>query len=250
MSLPAAFALLVAAFATALLSSVFGMAGGLVLMGVLALILPVQAAFVTHGVLQLAANGGRAFLQRSHIRWAVLEAYAVGALGASGLVLLLAFTPSKGLLYLALGLTPLLTWLPGERLRLDAERPLHAVLAGLSVTGLNLTAGVAGPLLDIFFVRTTMSRHAVVATKAATQVLAHLAKTLVYGAALFQAGGEGMPPLWVFALALPLSFAGTRAGGLILDRMSDDGFRRWTRWIVTGIGAFYLLEAGRLMLTG
>ena len=248
MSLPAALALLVAAFGTALLSSVFGMAGGLVLMGVLALILPVQAAFVTHGVLQLAANGARALLQRRHIRCSILAGYAVGALAASGLVVLLAFSPSRPLLFLCLGLTPLLTWLPGDRLRLDAERPAHAVLAGLSVTGLNLTAGVAGPLLDVFFVRTTLSRHAVVATKAATQVLAHLAKTLVYGAALFRAGGEAMPPAWVLGLALPLSFAGTHAGGRILDRLSDEGFRRWTRWIVTGIGAVYLVQAARLLL--
>lgn len=131
MSLPAALALLVAAFGTALLSSVFGMTGGLVLMGVLALFLPMQAAFVTHGVLQLAANGGRAVLQRGHIRWKILVGYALGALAASGLVLLLAFSPSRPLLFLCLGLTPLLTWIPGTRLRLDAERPLHAVLAGL-----------------------------------------------------------------------------------------------------------------------
>lgn len=248
MSPSAALVLLAAAFGTALLSSIFGMAGGLVLMGVLALILPVQAAFVTHGVLQLVANGGRAFLQRSHIRWKVLAGYAVGALAASGLVAFLAFSPSRPLLFLCLGLTPLLTWLPGDRLRLDAERPAHAVLAGLSVTGLNLTAGVAGPLLDVFFVRTGMSRHAVVATKAATQVLAHLAKTVVYGAALFRTGGEGMPAAWILALAIPLSLAGTQAGGLVLDRMSDAVFRRWTRWIVTGIGVFYLVQAARLML--
>ena len=66
MSLVAGFVLLLSAFATALLSGVFGMAGGLVLMGVLALILPVQAAFVTHGVLQLAANGWRALSNAWH----------------------------------------------------------------------------------------------------------------------------------------------------------------------------------------
>jgi hypothetical protein len=30
--------------------------------------------------------------------------------------------------------------------------------------------------------------------------------------------------------------------------MSDAGFRRWTRWIVTGIGVAYLVQAARLML--
>lgn len=241
--------ILVAAFGTALLSSVFGMAGGLVLMGILALVLPVQAAFVTHGVLQLVANGGRAVLQRGHIRWGVVFSYGVGSLAASAIVLWLAFTPSRALLFLCLGLTPLLTWLPGDRLRLDAEQPAHAMLAGLSVTGLNLAAGVAGPLLDVFFVRTTMTRHAVVATKAATQVLAHLAKAVVYGTALARIGGAGMPPAGIVALALPLSFAGTLAGGRILDRLSDAAFRRWTRWIVTVIGVFYLIQAVRLLLS-
>jgi len=214
---------------------VFGMAGGLVLMGVLALILPVQAAFVTHGVLQLAANGWRALIQRGHIRWAVIGWYGLGSLVAATVVLLLAFSPSRPLLFLCLGLTPLLTWLPGDRMRLDAERPAHAVLAGISVTGLNLTAGVAGPLLDIFFVRTGMTRHAVV-------------KTVVYGVGILQMGGQGMPPVWLLALALPLSFAGTAVGARLLDRMSDAGFRRWTRWIVTGIGVVYLVQAARLLL--
>ena len=49
---------------------------------------------------------------------------------------------------------------------------------------MNLTAGVAGPLLDIFFVRTALTRHAIVATKAATQVFSHLMKIMVYGAPL------------------------------------------------------------------
>lgn len=248
MSLSAGLVLLAAAFGTAMLSSVFGMAGGLVLMGVLAVLLPVRAAFVTHGVLQLAANGSRAVMQRQHIRWRILLAYAAGSLAASALVLVLAFTPSRPLLYLCLGLTPLLTWLPGDRLQLDAERPSHALLAGLSVTGLNLTAGVAGPLLDIFFVRTSLTRHQVVATKAATQVLAHLAKIIVYGSGLLAMDGTGAPAPWILLLALPLSFAGTYAGGQLLDRMSDADFRRWTRWIVTAIGVFYLIQAARLLL--
>ena len=54
--------LVATAFVTAALSGVFGMAGGLVLMGALALVLPVSAAFVTHGILQLVANGWRAIL--------------------------------------------------------------------------------------------------------------------------------------------------------------------------------------------
>ena len=248
MTLIAALFVIAMAFVTATLSGVFGMAGGLVLMGALALVLPVQAAFVTHGILQLVANGWRAILHRKHVRWDIVGWYGAASLLAGLIVGILSFTPSKPFLFLMLGLVPFLTWLPQSWIRLDAGKPPQAFLSGLTVTGLNLTAGVAGPLLDIFFVRTELTRHAIVATKAATQVFSHLAKILVYGAPLFAGTGVGLPPLWVFALGIPLSMAGTAVGGLILNRVTDVDFKRWTRWIITAIGVSYLIQAAQLLL--
>ena len=248
MTFPAAAFVIGMAFVTAMLSGVFGMAGGLVLMGALAFVLPVQAAFVTHGILQLVANGWRAILHRRHVRWDIVGWYAAASFVAALVVAALSFTPSKPLLFLLLGLVPFLTWLPERWIRLDAAKPAHAFLSGLSVTGVNLTAGVAGPLLDIFFVRTDLTRHAIVATKAATQVFAHLAKIVVYGAPLFAGTAVGMPPLWVFALAIPLSMAGTAVGGAILNRVTDVNFKRWTRWIITAVGISYLIQAAQLLM--
>ena len=248
MSVVAASIVVILSFFTAALSGVFGMAGGLVLMGGLALVLPVSAAFVTHGLLQLVANGWRAVLHRRHVAWRIVGIYAVGSLTAGVVVSLIALTPSKPALFLFMGLLPGLLWLPKSWIKLDAARPGQALLSGLMVTGVNLTAGVAGPLLDIFFVRTELTRHVIVATKAATQVFAHLAKIVVYGAPLIAAQGKGLPPWWVFALAVPLSMAGTAVGGVILDRLSDVNFKRWTRLIVTGVGLTYLVQATQLFM--
>jgi len=242
----AALSLLFTAFLTAFLSGIFGMAGGLVLMGVLALTLPVSAAFVTHGLLQIVANGWRAMLHRRHIAWPILWNYAVASILAAVAVFAIGYMPSRPLLFLLLGLVPLLVWVPKHRLRLDASKRSHALASGFLVTGLNLSAGVAGPLLDIFFVRTELNRHQIVATKAATQVFSHLAKVAVYGFPLLSATQGGMPPWWLLALAVPLSMAGTTAGGRVLDRMSDANFKRWTAWIVTAIGAVYLWQAWEL----
>ena len=241
-ALAAAF-VLVAALVTSAVSGVLGMAGGLLLMGALLLVLPVTTAFVVHGLLQLVANGWRAFLQREHLRAAVVAWYALGAVIAGAAVALVAYVPSRTLTYLFLGLVPALVWLPKGVLRLDAARPAHAVAAGACVTAVNLVAGVAGPLLDVFFVRTTLGRHTVVATKAATQVLSHAAKVVLYGGAA--ASGAGVPWL-VVLLAVPLSMLGTALGGRVLDRMSDTGFRSATRWVVSGIGVVYLVQAARL----
>ena len=251
-ALIAAF-IVASAFATALLSGIFGMAGGLVLMGALALVLPVSAAMVTHGVLQIVANAWRAILLRGHIEWRIVGHYAIASLAAGLMVALLSFVPSKPVLYVLLGLVPLLVWLPPGLLALDAARRPHALASGFVVTSVNLLAGVAGPLLDVFFVRTALGRHAIVATKAATQVFSHLAKVAVYGLPMAASWGDaasGLPQWWVFALAVPLSMLGTATGGRLLDRMNDVNFKRFTRWIVTAIGALYLLQGAALLLRG
>ena len=238
------------AFVTAAISGVFGMAGGLLLKGAIALVLPVSATFVVHGVLQLVANGWRAILHRAHVDLRVVAGFALGSIAAAGLMASIALEPTRATLFLLMGLSPLLVWLPPSWIRLDATRPEQAILCGFSVTGVNLTAGVAGSFLDIFFVRTAMTRHAIVATKAATQVFSHMMKVAVYGAPLLAAGGHGLPPWWFFALAIPLSMVGTAVGGLALNRISDVNFKRYLRLILTVIGCLYLAQAGQLYLHG
>ncbi len=244
MTLLASAFVLVAAFVTATVSGVLGMAGGLLLMGCLLLVLPATTAFVAHGLLQLVSNGWRTWLHRRHVQGRIVGWYAVGSAVAALAVAAVAYVPSKPLTYLFLGLVPLLVWLPKGVVRLDASRPAHAVAAGLAVTAVNLVAGVAGPLLDVFFVRTRLGRHAVVATKAATQVLSHGAKIVIYGGPLL-AGGDSLPYA-VLALAVPLSMLGTVVGGRLLDRMSDAGFASATRWVVSAVGVAYLVQAARL----
>ena len=250
MSLAAGLFLILAAFVTAALSGVFGMAGGLMLKGAIALVLPVSATFVTHGLLQLVANGWRAILHRRHLAWRIVAIYAAGSLAAGLIMASVAVEPTKATLFLLMGIVPAILWVPQRWVRLDAGRTPDALLCGLSVTGLNLTAGVAGPLLDVFFVRTALTRHEIVATKAATQVFSHLAKIVVYGAPLIALGGKGLPPWWVFAFAVPLSMAGTAVGGLILERLSDVHFKAMSRLIVTATGLVYLVGAAQLYLRG
>ncbi|WP_293904915.1 sulfite exporter TauE/SafE family protein [Phenylobacterium sp.] len=242
--------IIAAAFLTAAISGVFGMAGGLMLKGALALVLPVSATFVAHGLLQLVANGWRAILHRQHVAWKIVGLFALGSFVAAGIAGLITVVPTTATLYLFMGLVPWLVWMPDRWLKLDARRPEQALLCGLSVTGVNLTAGVAGPFLDIFFVRTSLTRHQIVATKAATQVFSHLMKIAVYGAPLLAVHGKGLPPLWVFALAVPLSMLGTAAGGVVLNRLSDVNFKRYLRLILSVIAVVYLAQAARLYLQG
>jgi len=155
------------------------------------------------------------------------------------------------MVFILLGLTAFLVWIPKSWVDIDAGRPLQAELCGFLVQTLNTLAGVAGPLLDLFFVKTELSRQTVVATKAATQVMAHGVKIAFWGFPLATLlgtpeGAEAFPPLWALAAIIPLSLLGTWLGGLVLERMTDANFRTWTKWIVTATGAVYLIQGAVL----
>ena len=238
--------ILLATLVTAFVSGVFGMAGGLMLMGVLAFLLPVSGAMVVHGAVQSVSNGWRAVLLRRWIDWRVIAIYIGGSTVAFILLFSLTFQLPESWLFIVLGLVPGLIWIPKKRLELDARKPLHAVICGFAVTGLNVVAGVSGPLLDIFFVADGVDRRMVVSTKAATQVISHGVKIAYYIAPALAAGALPQP-VWLLAAA-PLAIIGTTLGARVLHMMSDVQFRNATKWIVTGIGGIYVIR-GLILLT-
>jgi uncharacterized membrane protein YfcA len=239
--------LLVSVLITAFISGVFGMAGGLILMGVLALILPVSSAMVVHGVIQSFSNGWRAVLLRRWIDWPILLIYLTGSATAAAALFFAAFELPKAWLFIVLGLVPAVIWVPKEWIHLDASKPHHAAICGFTVTGLNTVAGVSGPLLDTFFAETERDRRCIVATKAATQVVSHLVKIGYYILPAIAAGA--LPETHWLLIAAPLAIIGTTLGARVLDLMTDIQFRNWTKWIVSGIGIVYVLR-GSLLLIG
>lgn len=228
-----------AVIVTSAISGVFGMAGGLILMLILAQLVAVAPAMVLHGVTQFVSNGWRAVLWRRWIAWRIVGLYALGAAPAILLPLLVAYVPDKATMLILLGAVPYAALALPEAAKLDASRPVHAVLCGFFVGGTQLLAGVAGPLLDVFFVRSALDRRAVVATKAATQAISHVAKVGYYGALLT---GTAMPGLPVFGAAILAALIGTTLAGPLLEKLSNAQFRRWTRAIVLAIGALSLLQ--------
>jgi uncharacterized membrane protein YfcA len=236
----------VATLVTSFISGILGMAGGMILMGVLLALVSLPAAMMLHGISQLAANGWRALMLRHEIDWRVIGGYCAGAGVALGVFALLTIVVSKPVALITMGLTPFVALLLPERWHLNVERPWHSQLCGAVCLTFNLTAGIAGPLLDVFFVRSKMSRQRVVATKAATQSLSHIVKVVYFGTVVTAASDEVTPVL--AATLIALAFVGTSLSRPVLERISDASFRQWTRWTVTTLGVIYLASGVRLLL--
>ena len=68
-----------AVIVTSAISGVFGMAGGLILMLILAQFVAVAPAMVLHGVAQFVSNGWRAVLWRRWIAWRIVGSTATSS---------------------------------------------------------------------------------------------------------------------------------------------------------------------------
>lgn len=244
--------LALAVLGTSFLSGVFGMAGGMILMGLLLLVLPVPAAMVLHGVAQMASNGWRAILWRRKTDWRIVLRYVAGLLCASLLFAFVRFVPPRELVLVCLGLIPFLVVLTPEKFVPQAEHRWGAEMCGFVNTAIQFVAGVSGPMLDAFFVRSRSDRRTIVATKASCQTVAHFAK-LIYFLSITGATQSGGPQSggsqaaldeWAMAVAVIMAIAGTTLSKLMLDRMSDVQFRRWTRLLIMSIGGVYLVQGG------
>ncbi len=233
-------------FLTALLSGVFGMVGGMLLMGVLLALFSVPDAMILHGIAQTSSNGSRTLLHFKHIQWRIIFYYVLGVLPVSGLFAVFAFVLERPWAIIGLGCAALLTVGLPKKFTFDSAKPLHAVLCGASNTSAHFTIGVTGPLLDIFYLRSTLTRHQILATKATTQTLGHISK-IIYFTLIVKSGWSLDFSWWFYGFIIALTFAGAYLGREILNRFSDGGFRRGMNILLTFSGIVYLIWGGALL---
>ena len=164
------------AILAAILSAIVGMGGGVLLLGVMALLPP---AFVVplHGIVQLGSNTTRTIVFSPHVNWKLVGLYGpfltlgVGAAVALWTVGTLEWIrPLIGLFILFF--LAVRAWSPTFRnVPLWIYPPL-GIIAGL----LTIHVGATGPLIAPFFLRDDLDNEGVIATKAMCQSIGHLLK--------------------------------------------------------------------------
>jgi uncharacterized membrane protein YfcA len=238
--------LLLVMVATSFLSGIFGMAGGMILVGVLLALLPVPAAMVLHAVTQMASNGWRGLLWRRHVRWGPVGAYVTGCVLALLAWSLWRYVPSKPIALIFLGLTPFMVRLVPGSLKPNPESLPQGTFYGAVCMTLMLLTGVAGPLIDSFFLGGKLDRREIVATKAMCQIISHGLKLAYFGGVIDQAAS--LDPVLAI-LAILASMLGTTLAKRILEAMSDTQYRRWANRLITTVASYFVIHGSYLLLT-
>lgn len=243
--LPAVLALVAAA---SFFSGIFGVAGGMMLMGTLVYLLPVSQAMLVHGLAQFVSNGARVVQWRTYIDVKMVVLFLAGSAACTALLAMVRFVPSPTLVLFLLGGSALAILAVPARFAPKITHPPVAVVCGFLAAGLMLTAGVSGTFVDQFFTRTALDRRVVVATKATMQTVLHAVKIGYFASVTAFAIDDAL--LFVLALVPPVAVLGSRLGGVVLERMSDKQFYWWTRRIVFCVGVLYVAIALKRTVLG
>ena len=246
--------LIVAAFITSSISAVLGMGGGIILLGIMALIIPEGYIVVAlHGIVQFISNLTRSFVFRDHIRKDIISQYLPGAilgLSLSSIIIitLISFFQVESATEIKIDfLKPLigifiLWFLFGKRHKIKTKHPHFFGVGALS--GLcTVFIGATGPLIAPFFLKEKLTKENIIANKAACQAISHFGKIplfiLFFEFNYFSELGILVP----LTIAV---FVGTNAGKQVLQFIPEKVFRFLFRGALTIISI--KLIADQLML--
>lgn len=234
----AALLIVASAFTSALTAS-FGLGGGIAMLALLGLFVPVAALIPVHGAVQLGSNTGRAWHQRANVRMDIAAPFIAGSVVGAIIGALLVVQLPDALMKLVLGLFIIvITWtkIPG----MDRLGRAGLALASVVLAVLSMMFGATGPLVSPLFAQFIPDdRKALVATHAAGMTVQHGLKIIVFGLAGF-AFWDWLP----MVLAMIASgYLGTVYGSKVLDRLPEKTFRTWFRIGITVL-ALDLLRRG------
>lgn len=241
----------VSTFLTAILSGIFGMAGGIIMMALLLSLMPVASAMVLHAAIQLVSNGWRCLLWRKHIVWRVTPVYGLGIVAGVIAISFIRYVPDKAIALIVVGSVPLLAMVGERFIRLSILNPVQTFFTSLILTFIQMTGGVVGPLLDLLYNNAPLTRQEIVSTKALTQTVMHLTRLLYFGTLIPLLTGQGGWPEGLSSLHMlgfmVAAIAGTTTAAPILKRIDDRLFKQLSRILIILI-SFYCLGRGVSLL--
>ncbi len=235
--------LVVASCFTSAITAAFGIGGGIAMLALMGLFVPVASLIPVHGAVQLGSNTGRAWHQRAFVRMDIAKPFIAGSVvGAIFGVFLVVQLPDALLKLVLGGFILVLTWarIPG----IDRLSKAGLAVASVVLALLSMLVGATGPLVAVLFARFLQKdRKALIATSAVAMTTQHLLKIVVFGIAGF-AFWDWVPLVAAMILS---GFIGTVYGTGLLERMPEETFRKWFRIGITVL-ALDLLRRGVMAL--
>ena len=231
--------LLTCGFVAATVSGAVGFGGALLLLPVLVFVVGDKSAVPILTMAQLLGNVSRAGFGWREIRWRPVLLFSLGAVPASVLGARV-FVGLDSAIVLRLVGVFLLVFVALRHTALGARRIHERFLApaGAGVGLVSAIAGSAGPLGAAVFLGLKFPAQAYVASEAATAVLMHLVKSIIYGRYAAMSVHDMLRGLLLGSSLV----AGSWMGRKIIDRLPERRFAMLVESLLIASGMTLLIR--------
>ena len=234
------FGLMAASLVASFIGVFTGAAGGIVLLGLMAMVMPPLALIPVHTVVMLGSGITRTMLMWRNVMRSTLLPFVIGSLIGAALGARVFISLTTMWLEFILGAFILfVTWMP-KLGRFGAERGRFAIL-GFMTTFLGVFVSATGTLLAPFIAASTPDRRIHVATMGALMMITHIAKVAAFGFIGF-AIGSYVP---LMAAMILTGAVGNWIGEVALLRTSEKSFRLVLKVALTLLGLRLLWSAAQ-----
>ena len=230
-----AYFLIFASMATSFITSAFGIGGGAILLGLLAVKLPPVALLPIHGIVQVGSNLGRTIIFFKDIKKDTLIPFTVGTIIGSTIGGSIFTQIDTWLLQLSISL--FILWSVYGKFPIIGSRQI--TIGGMFSGFMTMFFGASGPLVAGMVKTLKLEPVRYLATHSALMSIQHLIKAVVFGFVGF-AYSEYF--LLIFLMIIS-GFAGTILGKKILVKYGSKYFKLILNATLTIIAIYLLWNA-------
>lgn len=207
-------------FATSLLTSIFSVGGGIIMLVALAQSFSPGTLIPLHGAIQLSNNLSRTFVYRKFFRWHLIQNILVATtIGSVGGILLFGTIPEQILIWLIAGTILFFTWAPLDNFILSIMR--NDWFCGLISGFAGIFIGANGPLVTAYMRTKNLSPESLVANHGAVMIYQHSIKILLFIYFFGFSIGEYLSFIVILAIA---GFAGAVLAKAIISLIPYESF--------------------------
>ena len=207
-------------FVTSLLTSIFSVGGGLIMLVALAQSFSPGTLIPLHGAIQLFNNLSRTFVYQEFFRWNLIQNILIATtLGAFIGILLFGSIPENVLIWLIAGTILFFTWAPLDNFILSIMR--NDWFCGFISGFAGIFIGANGPLVTAYMRTKNLSPQLLVANHGAVMIYQHTIKIFLF--IYFFSFSIREYLFFIFILAIA-GFAGALLGRALISSISFDSF--------------------------
>ena len=224
-------------FLTSLLTSVFSVGGGLIMLIALAQSFSPATLIPLHGSIQLANNFSRTLVYREFVQWELIKLIVISTMFGALIGIFLFGTLSDDLLLILIASTIIfLTWAPIDNFIRSVMK--NDWFCGLISGFAGIFVGANGPLVTAYLRTKNLPPEVLVANHGAIMIFQHSVRIILFTSFLSFSIQDYI--LFIFILALT-GYAGANLGRRLISNISFDSFNIALKILLTFLSIFLII---------